>query len=91
MKIKIDHITNSSSASFMIPKSCLSNHKIMMIKDHIEAASCLGNNFYVNKKDKWKISETNHSIQGYTSMDNFDMFLFLTLIGVDEKDIVHED
>jgi len=32
--------------------------------------------------DEWHINETENSITGYTSMDNFDMERFLSMIGV---------
>ena len=40
------------------------------------------NNCYV-----WSIDETPDLIKGYTSMDNFDMSEFLSMIGVDEDKI----
>ena len=99
MKIKIDHVTNSSSASFMIPKSCLSEDQIKMIRDHIETAACLQKmnpdddqyKFgYVEYNCWWQIEETKHSIQGHTSMDNFNMFAFLIAIGIPNTEIHYE-
>ena len=37
---------------------------------------------YFNKSDVWSIEVTDHVIEGYCSMDNFDMITFLTSIGV---------
>ena len=96
MKIKIDHVTNSSSASFMVPKSALTNNQVMMIRDHIETAALLMQQHpddphykfgYVSENYKWFIEESDHSISGSTSMDNFDMFAFLISIGVNNNEI----
>ncbi|MCK5643331.1 MAG: hypothetical protein KAJ19_21155 [Gammaproteobacteria bacterium] len=85
MKVKIDFITNSSSASFMIPKSCLSEKQISMIYSHIEMGILIaknkGKNIY---REAWRITETPNNIVGHTSMDNFDMKWFLKEIGVPE-------
>ena len=97
MKIKIDHVTNSSSASFMIPKSSLTEDQIRMIKDHIEMAHFYERAFpgkhnfdFIDEGSGWKIEETDHSIKGHTWMDNFNMLKFLEVIGVN-MDEVHYD
>lgn len=99
MKIKIDHVTNSSSASFMIPRSVLTEDQIRMIRDHIEVANFFKKtnegdptyNFgYTGKHDAWIIEESAHSIQGHTSMDNFNMFSFLIAIDIPNSEIHYE-
>jgi len=97
MRIKIDHVTNSSSASFMIPKSALTEDQMKMIRDYHHTAIFLHKAYPNEEKynfqyyDKgWVIEETQHSIQGHTSMDNFNMFQFLIAIGVSNVEIHYE-
>jgi hypothetical protein len=70
-----------------------------MIHDHIETAAFLEKTHpdddkyhfgYVEKRNSWSIEETKHSIQGSTSMDNFDMFAFLIAIDVPNTEIHYE-
>jgi hypothetical protein len=90
MKIKNDFVTNSSSASFVIPKSCLTKKQIYMIINHIELAAMVEES-YKGKLflDPWTIENKKHLIEGYTSMDNFDMVWFLTKIVQVDKENIH--
>jgi hypothetical protein len=89
MKIKVDFVTNSSSASFTINKKVLTKRQIMLIKNHIEVARMLAridnNDWWY---DPWTIWETKKHISGSTFMDNFDMAEFLKIIGVEGENIV---
>lgn len=84
MKVRLDFITNSSSASFIIKKKDISEKQLLMIKGHDEFAVLLHYKGYI---DRWQITETETTIEGDTSMDNFDMFWFLKEIGI-KKDQV---
>jgi len=93
MRLKSEFITNSSCASFTILKYYLSPHQIELIHDHIKESA----NFIVHRgpqteiyngpHDAWNIEETESTIEGDTSMDNFDMTWFLLQIGVNEDHI----
>jgi hypothetical protein len=91
MKIKIDFVTNSSSASFIIPKSCLNEKQIVMIHNHVEFGIAIKDKpKYGLYLDPWTIKETEDTIEGDTMMDNFDMEWFLRKIGVPDHCIQFE-
>jgi hypothetical protein len=82
-------ISNSSSSSFIISKQCLNGLQIDAIKNHttnlyFKRSGC-------DKYDAWSISEDDLFIYGSTSMDNFDMREFLSMIGVDLKIVKWDD
>ena len=88
MKLRIGFVTNSSSSSFTIAKSDLTDDQIEKIKNYFEVAKEIGMNDF---DDGWDINETNFNINGFTCMDNGDMLKFLRLIGVDRDNIEWEN
>ncbi len=93
MKIKIEFITNSSCASFMIPLKHLTKEQINLIYNHIDVATnhLMFEVFGMpDSSDKWQIWEKNGKILGNTSMDNFDMLFFLlNVVIVDEEHLYY--
>ena len=79
MKIRIDFVTNSSSSSFTIRKSTLSEKQIQAIWNHSALGEKLNLDYF---DDSWKIVETDEFITGETSMDNFDMRELFDIIGI---------
>jgi hypothetical protein len=92
MKIKIDFITNSSSASFYIMKDRLTIEQMEMIRNHIELSHLFPEQGYDYNQphDAWVITENDKKIMGDTSMDNFNMLWFLEQIGIKDEHIHYE-
>lgn len=88
MKLRTGFVTNSSSSSFTIAKSDLTDDQIEKIKNYFEAAKEVGMNDF---DDGWDINETNFNINGFTCMDNGDMWKFLRLIGINRDIVEWED
>lgn len=96
MKTRNGFISNSSSSSFVIQKRDLTDIQIEQIRNHIEEGKKIveqdPNAFWENDcgfeaYDEWEIKESWTEIDGYTTMDNFDMETFLKKIGVPEDKV----
>ena len=83
MKIRKGFVSNSSSSSFVIDKMYLTDTQMEFIRNAVEIAKNYNN---IDTYDQpWEIIETDDTISGTTSMDNFDMAEFLTEIGVNSN------
>ena len=92
MRLRNDFVTNSSNASFVVPKSCLSEEQVEMIVNHIELAAAVQDEYYKGRElylHPWKIDVKEHLVEGSTSMDNFDMEWFLFEVVKVDKECVH--
>ena len=96
MKIRNGFVSNSSSSSFMISKSVLTEKQMEAIRDHINYAKnnfsdmigkCLGKDTY---NWAWNILENDEYILGNVDMDNFDMSDFLERIGINKSNFILE-
>ncbi len=97
-RARLCFVANSSSSSFIIFKDVLSAEQMEAILDHMEyakkkvdAGEWEAEDFIYDMSDQWNIAILVQLVQMHTVMDNFDMYKFLTKIGVQEKDIIDAD
>jgi cytochrome oxidase assembly protein ShyY1 len=80
MKIRTGFVSNSSSSSFVIMKSDITDYQEIMVKNYQKFAPLFGCDEYID--DTWFIDDHEDRIELETSMDNFDMDEYLDKIGV---------
>ena len=81
MKVRNGFVSNSSSSSFVISLDALNPLQVFAIKGHstmceIVNMKCDGDAWYID------IDEDEKTVEGRTTMDNFDMEEYLSKIGV---------
>ena len=88
MKIRKNFVTNSSSASFIIERSKISEDQLDALLDHLNyAKNKLG--WEVDKflDFEWNIKVDNYYVKGFVIIDNFPMDDFMENIGIDLNNV----
>lgn len=83
MKTRNGFVSNSSSSSFVLSKATITPLQVALIKDHVNACKYVG--MCCDECDKWTISEDDHQLEAYCSMDNFDLKEFADRIGIPSR------
>lgn len=84
MKVRLGFVSNSSSSSFVIAKVFLTADQAYKIRNHSKFGKEMGMDY---TEDTWYIDEDEGTINGCTTMDNFDMATFLENIGVNMEKV----
>lgn len=100
MKIRLGFVSNSSSSSFMLYKPEMTRAQIYAVQNHAAEYSLIvdpeirrniyGGDLTAESGDSWRITETEHTMRLYTSMDNFDMAAFLEYLGIKASAILDQ-
>ena len=80
MKIRLGNISNSSSSSFIVPRSAITDPQLAALLD--PAAYVAEHPEVTPMRDWWEITVTDDAVLGSTLMDNGDLGEYLKKIGV---------
>lgn len=89
MKTRNGFVSNSSSSSFIVYKRDLTGLQVDQIINHVKVGEKLGI-VCPSPHDAWQVEDLGLALHCQTNMDNFDMYGFLTAIGVMDDDISYK-
>ena len=100
MKIRTGFVSNSSTCSFVIKRSALSDEKLERIRQYVDcgllekcgkkSTRCPGcrDDFWEYNDQGWEIKVTKKSVSCDTSMANFDLYSYITrVLEINPRDI----
>jgi hypothetical protein len=98
MKIRTGFVSNSSSSSFVIKKSDLTELQIKQIKNHWIITEAVINAFwdylpiipedvFEEEESGWEICETDTEIKGSTTVENYHIHYLMQVIGISDDKI----
>lgn len=76
MKHRYGFVSNSSSASFIVPKSRITEEQVKVLLDYT---------YSEDNVDGWNIHDGGDCLRGSTSMDNDALDEFLDKVGIDQR------
>ena len=86
MKTRLGFVSNSSSASFQIRLTDLTEEQIDKVKRYMELSPAMG----LEYDGDWEISTNEFWLVGTTSMDNDDICEYLSRVGINPRLVAYE-
>jgi len=90
MKTREGFVSNSSSSSFVLKKTDVTEEQLEAIRNHAQSQQ-FKDCGYASAGDEWTILEDDEGMMGYTWMDNFDMAEYMKELGIDSSVVEMDD
>ena len=85
MKTRQGFVSNSSSSSFVIKLSDMTDEQTEQITNHAQSQQ-FKKDSWLSSSDKWKIDINETHLSGFTFMTNFDLQDFMiNVLGIDQS------